>query len=520
MSDIATSDRSLPATTTALLRVDEISKAFGGAMALDTVSLDVRPGVVHGLVGANGAGKSTLIRCLAGVIQPDSGSILIDGEPVTIHDPQAARELGLAFIHQEMSLIPGWDVLRNMALGRTPVTRAGLIDWRPSRQRAGDVARELGFTFPLSAAVDDLSTADKWLILIGRALMSEARMIAMDEPTASLSAREADRVHEIIRNLAARGTAVIFVSHRLDEVSDLCTDTTVFKDGKVALRTVGSQLSKIELVNAIVGRELVIPDHGHAAAERGPLVLEVDDVTDDDLVRGVSLRVHRGEIVGLGGLVGSGRSELVKGIYGARRFTSGAVRFEGRHVSFRHPSEAVRAGIGLVPEERRTEGVFLDESIAFNINIATIGDAIWSRLVPVSRTRLALRRAEQAAQRATVKSLGVGQEIGELSGGNQQKVAIARWFVDPPRLLILDEPSRGVDVGARADLYAVIRDLAAQGTAVLVVSSDNDELVALCDRVVVMAEGRATGSLDGPDITVDHLLQLSFSSREPEEAPE
>lgn len=507
-------------TTTPLVSISGVSKSFGGVDALKDVSFDIRPGVVHGLIGANGAGKSTLIRCLAGVGVPDAGTICVDGAEVSITNPDDATRLGLAFIHQEMSLIPGWDVLRNMALGIAPPTHLGIIDWRSTTERARSVARALGFVFPLDTNVDTLSTADQWLVLIGRALMHDARLIAMDEPTASLSSVEAERLHRIVRDLAGRGTAVLFVSHRLDEVSALCEDVTVFKDGRVTRRLVGEPATKADLVRAIVGKDLAIPEHGQEPARPGRPVLEVSGLCDATLLRDVALTVHAGEVVGLGGLVGAGRTELARIVYGDARSTAGQVKLDGRPVRFRYPAEAVRAGIGMVPEERRTEALFLDDSIDFNINVAGLESLRWSRLWPLLRLRLGRRRAQRVADQVTVKAADVGEPVGSLSGGNQQKVVIARWLIRPPRLLILDEPSRGVDVGARAEVHQVIRELAARGTAVLAISSDNEELVALCDRVVVMTEGRVTGELSGAAITVDHIVHRSFGHERPTDRAE
>jgi ABC-type sugar transport system ATPase subunit len=506
-----------PSQPPAFLKISEVQKSFGGVAALKSVSFEIRAGVVHGLVGANGAGKSTIIRCLAGIENADSGTISVDGEKVEITIPADATRLGLAFIHQEMSLIPGWDVLRNMSLGMPQATRAGIIDWRPTRKRAREVAARLGMVFPLSTNVDTLSTADQWLVLIGRALMQDARLIAMDEPTASLSVSEARRVHTIIRELAASGTAVVFVSHRLDEVSDLCEDITVFKDGEVVKRAVSARTSKADLVRAIVGRDLVIPERGHEPSSQGRPVLEVREISDQRLLRDVSLTVHAGEIVGLGGLVGAGRTELARVIYGAARATSGSVFLDGEKVRFREPRDAVDAGIGFVPEERRTEGVFLDRSIDFNINLAKLDSLTPSRFWPYLNLNKGRKRAQEASDLVTVKAADVSALVGSLSGGNQQKVVIARWMIEQPKLLILDEPSRGVDVGARAEVYRVIRELAARGTAVLVISSDNEELVALCDRVHVMAEGRFVGELVGPEITENRIVSLSFARQEEKE---
>lgn len=500
-----------------LVAIHGVSKSFGGVHALRDVSFDIRPGAVHGLVGANGAGKSTLIKCLAGIESLDAGEIMIDGSVAEIAEPSDAAAFGMAFIHQEMSLIPGWSVLRNMLLGQQPPTRFGVIDWRPARVRAREVATRLGMRFGLNVNIDELGPADQWLVLIGRALMRDTRLIAMDEPTASLSSEEAGRLHIIIRELAASGTAVIFVSHRLDEVSELCADVTVFKDGAVVDRRVDEKVHKSELVRAIVGRDLEIAQTGSEPREHGGPVLTVDGISDDNRVHGVSLTVHSGEVLGIGGLVGAGRTELAGLIYGARPRTAGTVVLNGKPVRFREPADAVQAGIGLVPEERRSEGLFLDRSIDFNINIASMKSLRRSRLWPTLRLREGRRRARVLADMVTVKARDMADPVGSLSGGNQQKVAIARWLADRPRLLILDEPSRGVDVGARAEVHRVIRELAAAGTAVLAISSDSEELVGLCDRVVVMAEGRITGELTGTEITEDRILSLSFERDEGEE---
>jgi ribose transport system ATP-binding protein len=494
-----------------LIRIDKVSKHFGGVAALREVSFTIRAGAVHGLVGANGAGKSTLIRALAGIGRPDSGTIEIDGSAVSINSPDDASELGLAFIHQEMSLIPGWDVLRNMALGLNPVTRFGLIDWRPTRLRAREVALRLNFKFALSTNVNSLSTADQWLVLIGRALMRDARLIAMDEPTASLSNSEARRLHQIVRELVAAGTAVVFVSHRLDEVAELCDDITVLKDGAVTKRVIGERTSKPELIRAIVGRDIEIPEKGKIPREHGQPVLEAQDVSDAKLLHNVNLTVHAGEIVGLGGLVGSGRTELAKIMYGAARARGGRVLLDGVTTKFRQPADAVAAGIGLVPEERRSEGLFQDRSIDFNINIAKLDSLTLGALLPFLNLRRGRARAETVVRQVTVKAEGVHAPVNSLSGGNQQKVVIARWLIDKPKVLILDEPSRGVDVGARSEVHRVIRELAATGTAILVISSDNEELVGLCDRVVVLAEGSVAGELLGPEITTDNIISLSFA---------
>ncbi|MBB1509323.1 sugar ABC transporter ATP-binding protein [Tessaracoccus sp. MC1756] len=488
-----------------------MSKSFGGVHALKDVSVAIRAGVVHGFVGANGAGKSTLIRCLAGIHHPESGTIELDGEPITVPTPLDASKLGLAFIHQEMSIIPGWDVLRNIALGMPYRTRGGLIDWKTTRARVQTVADRVGIHFRLDTLIDDLSTADQWLVMIARALMQDARLIAMDEPTASLSPQEATRLHGIIRELTAAGTAVIFVSHRLGEVAELCEDITVFKDGRVVRSEAGQHLSSHELVEAIVGHHMELVRRPDDTPELGAVVLDAEHVSDGRMVHDVSLQVRSGEVVGLGGLVGAGRTEFTRLVYGAEKLVGGRIFLDGETTRFQEPADAVAQGVGIVPEERRSQGVFLDKSIDFNINLSSLDGLRVSPFLPWLRLRSGRRIAQGLVDSVGIKARHAGVLVGSLSGGNQQKVAVARWLTEDRRLLILDEPSRGVDVGARAELHTLIRELASRGAAVLVVSSDNEELVALCDRVVVMAEGYVTGELTGSEITTQAILALSFA---------
>jgi len=495
------------------LEVRDLAKQFGGVQALKGVSLTLRRGAVHGLVGANGAGKSTLIRCLAGVVIPDSGEILIDNHQVKIPDPHAASDLGLAFIHQEVSLVPEFNVLRNMAMGIPPTTHFGIIDWGPTRRRAEQVHERLGMHFSLNARTDELSTAEQWLVLIGRALMRDAVMIAMDEPTASLSAVEAERVHTVVRDLRKDNVAVVYVSHRLDEVLDLCDDITVFRDGAAVLSTTREQITKPALVRAIVGGDVesLPKTEGHTA---GRVVLDVRGVSDKNLLRDVSLQVHEGEVLGLAGLVGAGRTELARIIFGDARATSGEVYLDGEKTRFRSAADGSEAGIGLVPEERRSQGIFLDRSIGFNVTIASLRDSVIARWIPILKPRHSNMRALNAAQQVGVNTKDMKMLTGSLSGGNQQKVVIARWITQHPKLLILDEPSRGVDVGARSEIHRVIRELASHGTAVIAISSDSEELIELCDRVIVMNEGKVSEELTGSRITLENIVSMSFHRRE------
>jgi ribose transport system ATP-binding protein len=343
--------------------------------------------------------------------------------------------------------------------------------------------------------------------------MRDAVLIAMDEPTASLSAVEVERVHSVVRDLVANDVAVIYVSHRLDEVVELCDDITVFRDGAVVSRVTRGSVTKPDLVRAIVGRDVeeaaILEPHIH-----GRIVLDVRGVSDKKLLRDVSLAVHEGEVLGLAGLVGAGRTELAKIIYGESDATAGEIYLNGKKTRFREPADAAAAGIGFVPEERRSEAIFAERSIAFNITISSLTSSIVSRWLPLLRLRHARTRASKFAKDVTVNTADMRQLIGSLSGGNQQKAVIARWLARSTSLLILDEPSRGVDVGARIEIHRVIRELAAKGTAILAISSDVEELVGLCDRVIVMVEGRIRAELTGSEITTERMISLSFTRKD------
>lgn len=493
------------------LHVSGLSKSYGGVQALRDIDLDIYPGEVHGLVGANGAGKSTLIRLLAGAGRPDAGVVQVAGVTVEITSPQEATRLGLAFIHQELNLVPKFSALQNMTLGLPKAARAGLIDWRSVRARVSEVAVRLGMDFPLNTAVERLTVVEKWLVSIARALVRNARLIAMDEPTASLSAGESERLFTIVRELSAAGIAVLYVSHRLDEILELCSHITVFKDGQRSLDTPRAALDKPGLVRAIVGAEVTAAEDAGESVATGPVVLEAQELWRLPAVRGVSLTLRAGEVVGLSGLVGAGRTELARLLFGADRLSSGQMTLAGRPYQPRGPYDAVRSGIALVPEERRSEGLLLDKSVDFNLNLAHLAPLRLGGWFPFLGRRRSVQRAAQMATQLQVKATDMSVPARQLSGGNQQKVVIGKWLMRSPRLLILDEPSRGVDVGARAEIHRLIRALAHQGTAVLVISSDTEELPGLCDRALVMVEGRVHGELVGQAVTREALLELSFS---------
>jgi ribose transport system ATP-binding protein len=498
-------------TTSPFVAVRNITKSFGGAQALKGVSLEIVPSEVHGLVGANGAGKSTLIKILAGLVHPDGGTIEIDGRPVSIETPHRATDLGMNFIHQELAFVPGMTVLQNIMLGIPKRSRFGLVDWRAIARDVAPIAKRVGITAPLGANVKGLSTAENWLISICRALVRKARLIVMDEPTASLSASESDKLFAIVRDLSASGVAVLYVSHRLDEILDLCHRVTVFRDGWSVQEFDKKHLTRQGLVEAIVGgRPVNQAPVRHSAAGR-KVVLSVDGLRRLPRVRGVSFELHEGEVLGVGGLVGAGRTELVRLIYGADRPDGGRMGLDGRPFAPRSPHAAVKAGLGLVPEERRAEGLILSKSLAFNVSLANLRRIVMSPALPLVSSRARANLALETIRALSIKTQGIEMPVGRLSGGNQQKVVIGRWITRAPRVLILDEPTRGVDVGARAEIHRLIRTLAEKGLAVLVVSSEPEELPDVCDRVLVMAEGRIVRELSGAAVSRTAIVEASYA---------
>jgi ribose transport system ATP-binding protein len=492
----------------------DIRKAYGGAQALKGVSLNIAPGEVHGLVGANGAGKSTLIKILAGLTHPDAGSIDIDGRRVSLDTPQQSTDLGMSFIHQELAFVPGMTVLQNIMLGVPKKSRLGFVDWTAIARDVAPIAKRVGITAPFNANVKGLSTAENWLISICRALVRKARLIVMDEPTASLSAAESEQLFGIIRDLSASGVAVLYVSHRLDEIINLCNRVTVFRDGQLVSELARDQLSRRSLVEAIVGGSVASEATAITTKPSQEVVLRVDRLARLPKVRGVSFDLHRGEVLGIGGLVGAGRSELARLIFGADRADTGTMMLDGAAFRPRSPTEAVKSGIGLVPEERRAEGLILSKSVAFNISLANLQRIIVNPALPFISNRKRSSLTRDTIEALSIKTQGIDTPVGRLSGGNQQKVVIGRWLQRTPKVLILDEPTRGVDVGARVEIHRMIRELAAKGMAVLVVSSEPDELPDLCDRVLVMAEGVIVRELSGAAVSRKAIVEASYQHGE------
>ena len=494
-----------------LIDAQAVSKTFGAVRALGEVSVQFRRGEVHGLVGANGAGKSTLLNILAGALTPSSGTIRVDGQETAINGPRDADELGFAFMHQELALVPDFSAIDNMTLGLRNTGRFGIGNRAKRAAVAGEIADRLGMAFSLRRPVRQLSPAERGLVAIGRALARDARFIAMDEPTAALSDVECQRLFTIVQDLTRDGVSVAYVSHRLNEIEALSDRVTVFKDGQVSGRFDRGGYDRNDLIRGITGqehglelRESLVPVPSGAA-----LLFRASHLSDGRRVHDVSFDVREGEILGLAGVVGAGRSETLSMVFGDRRPVAGAMELAGS--TFRPGSvrAAVGKGVALVPEERRSQALIMEDSIRSNI---TLGN--WHSMRPVERLGfISDRRAETVATRMKdalgIKAKDTGTEVRKLSGGNQQKVVFARWLARECRLLLLDEPTRGVDIGARQQIWQTAEDFAAAGNAVVVVSSELEEL-SVCHRVVVMVEGRTVTELTGPGVTEEQMLAVIY----------
>ena len=495
--------------------VRSITKVFAGVKALDNVSIDVVSGKVHGLIGANGAGKSTLIKILAGVYHPDEGQILIDGNEVKITDPATSTALGLSFIHQDLHLVEHFNVMQNMLMGEKKDTKLGLIDWKKSTQKIQKVLELVNFTKPLTTKAKDLSTGDQWLIAIAKALMHDAKFIAMDEPTAALSEAEVENLFRIVRDLTSHGIGVIYVSHRLDEILELCDEITVFKDGKKILYELTSNISKEELITAIAGHKIKHLDSITYRFSDAETVLQVEHLHDKmDRVKDVSFELKKGEVLGITGLVGAGRTETALSVYGANPLKNGKMTLYGKDYTPKSPHDAVNSKIVLVPENRRLEGLITNQTVNFNTNIPTLSVLRVIKNLPFISPRKSKAVTQEAIKRLQIKVNSPQDPVLSLSGGNQQKVVIGKWLQRQPQIIIMDEPTQGVDVGARTEIYKLIRSMAEkEGISFLIISSDIEELPGLCDRVIVMAEGTVTGELINDEINSQSMLRLSYAAQ-------
>ncbi|UKD57036.1 sugar ABC transporter ATP-binding protein [Amycolatopsis sp. FU40] len=489
----------------ARLEVQGLSKAFRGVQALHDVSFTLQAGEVLALIGENGAGKSTLIRILSGAHPPDSGAVLLDGCPAAITGPAGAEALGIATVYQELSLFPELTVTENLLFNRYP--GRGRIDWRGARREAAALLAELGLTVSPDQRVRELSVADKQMIEIAKALRRDARVLILDEPTAVLGGADVDRLLALVRGVTRRGVSVVFVSHRLDEVFGLADRYVVLKDGKLTGKGTIAGTAHDELVSKMVGRDFVRGSRT-PGAEIGEPVLQVEGLSRPGVVSAVSFEVRAGEILGIAGLRGAGRTELARAIFGADPHT-GTVRLHGKPVRITDPLQAIKAGIGLVPEERKTQGLVAGQSCAANISLVNLLKRGRRTVRPAADRSVARRYIEKLR----IKTPGPQTPVGTLSGGNQQKVVLAKWLEAGVDLLILDEPTRGIDIGAKQEIYTLIRQLCAQGLAIIVISSELPEVLALSDRILVMHQGEVTAELPGRTATEEEIMLHAVGGR-------
>ena len=491
-------------TNTALLSMHHISKSFSGVRALEDVSFACKAGTVHALLGENGAGKSTLMKILSGAYQADSGEMVYKGQRYDHFSTRQALDLGIRIVYQELNLLPMMSVAENIFLGHEPRNRFGVIDQRRLLAETHVLLQRLGITLDPHQQVGDLPVASQQIVEIAKALSQQADLIVMDEPSAILAGHELEKLFAIIRTLKADGVTVIYISHRLNEIFEIADEVTVLKDGKlVASKPIG-EVSRSDLITMMVGRTLdeVFPK---SSGKRGDAVLSAQELSNERLQQ-VSLTLHAGEIVGLAGMVGSGRTEVARALFGADPLSSGTITVKGKALQGNSPREAIAAGVALAPEDRKRQGLFIDQPIRSNLTLPILGRLVRNGIIQSSQ--------ENDVIDAAKKSLSIvmstpEQQVQFLSGGNQQKVVLAKWLETQPAVIILDEPTRGIDVGAKFEIYQLMRKLADSGVAILMISSELPEILGMSDRVLVMNHGRIAGELDRYDASEERVVELA-----------
>ncbi|KGF69530.1 ribose ABC transporter ATP-binding protein [Hoeflea sp. BAL378] len=488
---------------TPALRLVGIVKTFPGVRALDGVSFEVLPGEVHALLGENGAGKSTLMKVLAGMHQPDEGAIFIEGRKVTMRTPLEAKAQGVVLIHQELSLAEEMSVAENIYLGELPRKRFGLVDRPTLLAKAGAILERLNCRFGPEATVGDLSIANKQMVEIARALTVDAKTVVFDEPTASLTDAEKVVLFDIIRDLKARGVGVVYISHRMEEIFTISDRISVLRDGSHRGTLITADTDEDAVTQLMIGRSLDL-SRNHEAPDLGPVALEVRGLSCDALFSDISFKVHSGEVVGFYGLVGAGRTEIAETLFGLRTPSAGAIHLDGREVKISSPVSAIENGISLVPENRKEQGLVLGMNCRDNITLPQVGDLTAGPFVS-DGAEIAI--FDHYRDKLEIKTPNWRQLVGNLSGGNQQKIVIGKWLSMRPKVLIVDEPTRGIDVGSKSEIHKLIRDLARQGYAVIVISSEMPEVLHVSDRIIAMYQGRIMREFTAEEVTEDTLVQ-------------
>ena len=489
-----------------VFEMKDITKAFGRNIVLDGVSISVRPGEIRALMGENGAGKSTLMKILGGIYSADSGTIYMDGKEVSIRCVDDARKYGISFIHQEITNIPEMTIAENIFLGREPKNHLRMVDYKKMRQEAQKALNALNLNLDAGALIRGLSVAQQQMIEIARAVNEGARILILDEPTASLSNSETDYLFAQMARLMQLGVAMIYISHRMEETFKVCDTVTVLRDGQFIGTRNTNETSENELISMMVGREFDNM-YGNERVTGGDVVLEVKNLTTDK-VKDISFTLKKGEILGFSGLVGAGRTELALALFGIDPIKSGEVWMEGKKLSIRKPQDAIRAGIALVPEERKEQGLFLIHSIATNLTFQVLPEFINHLSVNKKREN---EIVDEFKNKLSIKMASTEQAAGELSGGNQQKVVISKWLAARPKVLIMDEPTRGIDVGAKAEIYKLMHNLAREGVSIIMISSELPEIINNSSRIAVMREGKLAGILDQSEAEASQEVIMSYA---------
>jgi len=490
---------------TPLLQMQNIRKQYPGVLALSDVNFELRAGEVHCLVGENGAGKSTLMKVLSGAIRKDSGSILIDGKDVEFHSPADSQRAGIGMIYQEFKLVPELTVAENILLGNEPTKKKSpFVDFKKMHEIARTALAQLGEEIPTTALISSLSVAQRQIVEIAKAISKKVRILAMDEPSAALTENELKNLFAVIRRLKAEGVGIIYISHRLEEIFEIGDRLTVLRDGKFIHSCTVAESDRRSLVRWMVGRELE-QEYPKIELKRGEEILKVESV-NSDLLKNVNLTVHRGEILGLAGLVGAGRSELARIIFGADPKENGSIYFEGKEIHPRSPREAIDLGIGLLTEDRNKYGLIMQMNVRENISLSNLNDVVKGLFINRSKENSISKKFTNDLR---IKTPSIEQEVENLSGGNRQKVVLARWLFTKSKLLIFDEPTVGIDVGIKYEIYNLINQLAKDGIGVIVISSDLPELLGISDRVAVMCEGKLAGVLSRSEATQEKIMTLA-----------
>ena len=496
------------AVTQSILTLEHISKSFAGVHALEDVSFDLRPGEIHALIGENGAGKSTLVKIITGVYKPDHGQIVVQGTPVAFHDTKAAHHHGIAAIYQDLNLFPDLNIAENIFMGHMPIDpKRKSVDWKAMYQQSQQILNTLGVKLDPKKQVFGLSIAEQQMVEIAKALSLQAKILIMDEPTSTLTLKETEELFRIARQLRERGTAIIFISHRLEELFELSNRVTVLRDGKYVGTENIRDITEDDLIRMMVGRSLdaLFPKQ---TVPIGEVVLKVDGLKKEGVFRDISFELRKGEILGLAGLVGARRTEVARAIFGVDPADGGMIQVEKQSVTIRDPKDAMQLGIAYLPEDRQQHGLVLQMNLTHNFTLSTLDQFASHGWLDQNAEQ---QTSQKLAKQMEVKAAGLWQKAQELSGGNQQKIVLGKWLATHPKILILDEPTHGIDVGTKSNIHQLMSELAGQGLAILMISSELPEVLGMSDRIIVMSEGRMTGEFRRGEVTQEQIMAAAVS---------